>query len=177
MKKLCRIFIVAITIITLAIASESPLKAQAPYKMSVGGIVGFMNGASFKMFLGDKFAFQTDLTSKFVPTTLYGKNGYSYNDDFWSVEVNPNIVFQNRIKSWESGQFDWLVGLGLSAGYQFDNNGKAGANVIAGFEYSSNKTPIAVQLDYRPGLGILFNSHRALTFFDWALALSIRYTF
>ena len=177
MKKLSKIFIVVITIITLAITTESALNAQPPYKKSIGGVVGFMDGASFKMFLGNKFSFQTDASVKFVPTTLFGKNGYFYNDNFWAVEVNPNFMFQSRIKSWEVGQFDWLVGLGLSAGYQFQNNGKAGANIIAGFEYSMNKTPVAIQLDYRPGFGVLFNTRRVLTFFDWALAFSVRYTF
>ena len=103
-------------------------------------------------------------------TMLFGKNGYSYSDSFGILDANANIMFESKVKAWDAGQMLWFLGVGVSSGYQFQSNGKVGANVIFGFEYAWANKPVSIQLDYRPGYGALLNRHQT----DWGLMLSIR---
>jgi hypothetical protein len=153
------------------------LKAQAPYKMSIGGIVGNMEGASFKLFFADKLAFQTDLGVKFVTAQLSDEPNHNSATPFSTFEVNSHVMFENNIKSSETGQLLWFIGVGASIGYQFEKNGKFGGNIISGIEYSLVNTPISLQIDYRPGFGMLFRQNAIQPYFDWGFALSMRYNF
>ncbi|MDR2834664.1 MAG: autotransporter outer membrane beta-barrel domain-containing protein [Bacteroidales bacterium] len=142
--------------------------AQAPYESGAGIIAGFMNGLSYKTFaIGNKVALQTDLGVKFEAHD---------SSQFWTVDINPNIMFQHRISI---SNLYWFLGVGTSVGYAFTDNlksGKFGVNVIGGIEYKFN-IPLSIQLDYRPGYGLLFSKHSSESYFDWGLNLSFRYTF
>jgi hypothetical protein len=141
--------------------------AQSPYKQSAGVIGGFTNGLSYKTFaIADNVALQTDLGVKL---------GISELRQFWGIEINPNIMYQHEIST---SNLYWFLGVGASIGDVFTNRncGKFGANVIGGIEYKF-KSPLSLQLDYRPGYGLLFGKKLSESYFDWGLNLSFRYTF
>lgn len=171
----------------------STVKAQ-PYKMSIGGIVGTTEGASFKMFIAPKLALQADLGFK------YGSYYYNYAYDyysgynwFWTLELNPNLKYQGNIHEWNVGGLQWFAGGGVGLGYVLskyhyfyddyndirDNNGargKFGVNAIGGVEFFFKKIPLTTQFDMRPGYGLLFGSGTK-SYFDWGCNVSVRYTF
>ena len=181
MKKTIGILIVIL--FSLGMASH----AQAPFRNGIGVTAGTMQALSFKTFGGNHFAFQVDLGTKYTYTTGRFKNVNLDNVDFWTLELNPNFMFEGRL----GGNFYGLVGLGASIGYCWNtiqwegflgiwhsrsDFGKCGANGIFGLEYKFN-APIAVQIDFRPGYGCLFAEHYDAHYFDWSANLGVRYTF
>ena len=87
--------------------------AQAPYKNGIGVSGGNMQALTFKTFGGNHFAFQVDLGTKYITTNGRFKNIDLEGEDFWTLELNPNIMFEGRL----GGNFYGLVGLGASIGY------------------------------------------------------------
>ena len=87
--------------------------AQAPYKNGIGVSVGNMQALTFKTFGGNHFAFQIDLGTKYITTNGRFKNFELEGVNFWTLELNPNIMFEGRLTSSLYG----LVGLGASIGY------------------------------------------------------------
>ncbi len=177
--------LVFLTVLFVSVATL--VNAQAPYRNGIGVSVGNMQALTFKTFAGNHFAFQADLGTKFVTTT--GRfNGFNFNGvDIWTLEFNPNFMFEGRL----SGNLYGLVGLGASIGYSWNtiryqgvfgiwhtrsDFGKCGANGIVGVEYKF-KAPLAMQLDFRPGYGCLFAKHYDAHYFDWSVNLGVRYTF
>ncbi len=159
-----------------------------PYKMSIGGVVSAIGiGPSYKAFLGDFLAFQTDLLWKTLFTfdndLLSGANLFS------SVELYLNVMCQNRLKETKKAELFWFMGGGISLGYETSGNGKFGVNALMGLEYVFVNTPFSFQMDIRPGYGMLFNSGKELkgahlypsknpwSFFDWMIGFGFRYAF
>ena len=158
--------------------------AQSPYKASVGGAVyGIALGPSFKSFFTDKVAFQTDI---FFKGTITG----SKKDNFvlyFVLETDLNIMYQKKLKDKLFG----FIGGGVSHGYTFSENGKFGVNTIGGLEFVFKKIPLSIQLDLRPGYGLLYNVNNnpipedffsselktPWSHFDWTIAFILRYTF
>ncbi len=177
MKK--NIFIILALFMGISIAAS----AQAPYKNGIGVSVGNMQALSFKTFAGNHFAFQVDLGTKYIATDGHFKNADLTNVHFWTLELNPNIMFEGRL----AGGLYGLVGIGGSIGYSWStfswgwfntrsDFGKCGANGIFGMEYKF-KAPVALQFDFRPGYGCLFAEHFDAHYFDWSVNLGVRYTF
>jgi len=181
MKKLVVCFLVAF------LCMGFHANAQAPYKAGFGVSVGNMQALSFKAFGGNHFAFQADLGTKYVVTSGRFKNLNMEGVDFWTLELNPNFMFEGRL----AGNFYGIVGLGASIGYCWttmryetffgivqtrQDLGKTGANGIVGAEYKF-KAPVALQLDFRPGYGCLFAERYAAHYFDWSVNLGVHYTF
>ena len=59
--------------------------------------------------------------------------------------------------------------------------GKFGINAILGLEYKLN-IPLTLQLDFRPGYGMLFGEEyygyaNVWNYFDWSLNAGVRYAF
>ena len=122
----------------------------------------------------------------------YGWETYGYFTTPYTLEFNVNFIRQDHFVAGLYG----LVGGGPSLGWHFRNsypyylyesytsqwpryrqgNGKAGVNLILGLEYVFNE-PIALQVDFRPGYGLLFASGYTAHYFDWGLNLSFRYAF
>jgi hypothetical protein len=161
--------------------------AQAPYKNGIGVSVGNMQALTFKTFGGSHFAFQVDLGTKYITTDGRFKNLDLTGVNIWTLELNPNIMFEGRL----TGQLYGLLGLGASIGYSWNtisyqgilgfwhtrnDFGKCGANGIFGLEYKFN-APVALQFDFRPGYGCLFADHYDAHYFDWSVNLGVRYTF
>lgn len=161
--------------------------AQAPYKNGIGVSVGNMQALTFKTFGGNHFAFQLDLGTKYITTDGRFRNMDLKGVNFWTLELNPNIMFEGRL----AGSLYGLVGLGASIGYCWKtilyqgilgdwhtrrDFGKCGANGIVGMEYKFN-APIALQFDFRPGYGCLFAERYDAHYFDWSVNLGVRYAF
>ena len=48
-----------------------------------------------------------------------------------------------------------------------------GLNAMLGMEFMFDRIPLTLQLDFRPGLGVLDFDE---TFFDYAIGIGVRYT-
>lgn len=63
--------------------------------------------------------------------------------------------------------------------------GKFGLNALAGAEYKFANAPVVMGVDFRPGYGMMYKTDRtdngtisgSMHYFDWKLALSVRYCF
>jgi len=98
-------------------------------------------------------------------------------------------MYQGKFKEKKYIDSFWLLGGGLSFGYTIEENGKFGANAIIGIELVNKKTPVAFQIDFRPGYGMLFSFDKTPVYafffshkspwhhFDWLIGFTIRYTF
>lgn len=174
--------------LALIFATTFAAQAQAPYKNGIGVTAGNMQALSFKTFGGNHFAFQLDLGTKIVETNgRFNKHHHFEGLDFWTLELNPNFMFEGHFAKGLYG----FVGLGASIGYCWsgvaysnwigfpvvrEDLGKCGANGIFGLEYKFN-APVALQFDFRPGYGCLFAEHVDIHYFDWSVNLGVRYTF
>ena len=176
--------------ILLCLSSQAAI-AQLPYKASVGGTLGFMGvGPSFKTFLTDNISIQTDLLYKATLTGVMSETYFGL-ASYVSLELNANVMYQKKIKEKEKSELFWFIGGGLSLGSEVISgiNGKFGANAIVGIEYLFKNKPLAFQIDFRPGYGMLFNSGHILngdwfhpetnpwSHFDWYLGFTWRYVF
>ena len=163
--------------------------AQAPYKASIGGLLGYLGmGTSFKTFFTEHISFQTDIFGKLVLTMQADESNLGA-ALYPALELNTNVMYQKRIKERKKSELFWVIGGGLSLGCDLlHGNGKFGANVIIGWEYVFKNKPLAFQIDLRPGYGMLFNSgdilkeglHPAINpwhHFDWLVGFTFRYAF
>ena len=104
------------------------------------------------------------------------------NADLMTVQFNPNLVYQHRIKSWRFGAVSWYAGGGISGGIMMQLNrtdvrmvvdgekgpwvpgaldlgdkntifGKVGVNAVGGAELYFTRVPLVLDLDFRPGFG------------------------
>ncbi len=154
------------------------LQAQAPYKHSIGVTVGNFEALSYKTFLANHLALQLDLGYKYT----YAADRYG---SFYvpTVELNPNLMYEGHFTK---GLYGFLGG-GVSLGYSWitahayyvhfhSDYGKFGVNGILGLEYKFN-IPLTLQLDFRPGYGMLFDNDVRANYFDWSANLGVRYTF
>jgi hypothetical protein len=169
------------------------IKSQPPYRASVGGITPYTSlafGPSFKAFFTDQVAFQTDIFFKEILTA--GKDVYINETAFafyLSVETNVNFIYQKKIKEKAVSELFWLIGGGVSLGYSLTPvSGKFGVNAIVGLEYVFKKKPLAIQIDFRPGYGLLFTNYAYVeamfttlknpwSHFDWFIGATLRYAF
>lgn len=125
----------------------------------IGGIVGGINGFSSK-FINRKFAYQLDLGIQLF---------------YINFDIEQNFMYQNYIHEWNPGSLSWFVGGGVSLGWNLLYGGtKFGVNTIGGVEYRFNKIPLALQADFRPGYGLIFEYGGV---FEWTIGLSARYYF
>ena len=167
------------------------ISAQAPYKTSVGGMISpvFSAGVSSKTFFADHVAFQVDLMTKGI-STWYIRRGEFYMPnavlDYSGYEQNTNIMYQKKIKDLKKSELFWFCGGGVNIGYVgalHNTFGKLGVNAITGLEFVFNKMPLSIQIDLRPGYGLLYQFPRRegggakLRHFDWLVGFSLRYAF
>lgn len=189
-SRLClRLVVSLLTICSVAISNGY----AAYYTHSVGAVVGGMNGASYKGFIlgRDGLALQTDLvvglTQAAGAMSYQGFSSTGHSHGLYSFEANPNVVYQQAIKEFSWGDLDWFVGGGASLGMaQFLSTmssgvdgtmGKFGFNAMAGLEIGFTEAPLSLGFDFRPGYGLAFKRDLAYNYFDWRLAVSLRYCF
>ncbi|MCQ2265513.1 MAG: hypothetical protein MJZ46_05670 [Bacteroidales bacterium] len=185
---------ISIILLTLVMGFSVAVKAQAPYKHSVGGTLGTLEAVSYKTFFTDHLALDVNACYKItVGPAAYHINGItgSYNSTIFprTIEVNPNLEYESATNK---GGLLWFIGGGLSLGYCHNvgirdnglsrgwgyaqpNWGKFGVNAIGGIEYKFN-FPMTLQVDFRPGYGLLFDSNNeTFSYFDWGLCVGVRY--
>lgn len=178
-----------------AMLLSATIAFAASYEHSVGVNVGGLYGASYKAFLfgNDNLALQIDLGVRLEETA--GSFKYKIGDssskfkfksaNFYTFEVNPNVMYQDEFYSFNGGSLSWFAGGGVSLGlmgeyswcsikheswnnydwpYRIITNengantiyGKFGINAIAGLELEFSKVPLALSFDFRPGYGLGF---------------------
>ena len=191
-----RLFFLATIAFLLAIGCPRSY-AQLPYKASVGGMVHFFaSGFSFKTCFTHNLAFQADVFFKVLFTGEKETYTYSTLAVYGSFAINPHFIYQKKIKNSDALDLFLLIGGGTSLGITpIQGNGKFGANAIFGLEFVFN-FPLAIQIDMRPGYGLLFNPSGQLMpygggifdispyphyspwhHFDWSFGVTIRKTF
>lgn len=175
MKK--KLFIVLVALLTTA-----TINAQNDYKASIGGTIGTLYGASFKGFFlpVNNLALQADLG-----VNLFAAAGNGGSFSAFTFELNPNILYQDLIKSWSEGSLSWYAGGGVSLGLmeglgRYSSNyvwGKFGVNAAGGVEWSFSGIPLSLAFDFRPGYGLRFDSDYNWSFFDFKIVAAARYRF
>ena len=181
--------LILIASILLCLSCEK-IMAQTPYKASIGGMfspflpVMGVGGLSFKSFCTDHLVYQTDIYLKMMITGDLDEAAAFYT----SYVVNANLIYQKKMKEQEKSNLFWFMGGGVSLGFTFIGNAKFGANAIMGIEYVFSQKPLSIQMDLRPGYGILFSSFSRINgvwipndnpwhHFDWYMGVTFRYTF
>lgn len=177
--------------------AATSMKAQH----EIGGIVGGMNGLSYKYWFNDALALQADLAVGLTQAAYKGGSAGQY--DF---TINPNVEYHfdlpANFKIYVGGglNFGLCDGLGTHGGaYNFDPSdfmdyapahrarmssgssstvcGKFGINAICGVTYDIQAVPLVLAFDFRPGYGMSFRDSKVdpSHFFDWKLAFAVRY--
>jgi hypothetical protein len=182
------------SIVTNISREKTISEITSPYRASIGGVVypSLAVGPSFKFFLTNHLALQTDILFRAVFT------GCAVKDTFFPVlffifETRNNVIYQKKFKDKETYELFWFIGAGISLGCQFQGNGKFGVNTMMGLELCAKKIPLTFQFDLHPGYAMLFNlfnlDNRPIevfgtrgidknpwSYFDWLIAFTLRYT-
>ena len=188
MKRIFTLCLVVLTAITT-------VKAQH----EIGGIVGGLNGASYKYWFNKSMALQADLA---VGLTQGATSGGSMG--LWDFTINPNYLYHfdvaKNLKVYTGGgiNFGMVSALGLSGyyggysgyGYYYaparrasyggygggsSVAGKFGIDAVAGLAYEIPSAPVVLAFDFRPGYGLMFTNGATVSYFDWKLAFAVRY--
>lgn len=188
------------TFIAVAIMAISTASAQH----EIGGIVGGLNGLSYKYWFTDHVALQADLAVGLTQGAT-SMNGFSMNMGLWDFTANPNVAYHwdlpvDGLKIYAGGGFNigmvGVVAMGGYGGYASygyyaprrakgysyggggaDVAGKFGANAIGGVCYNFSNIPLALAADFRPGYGLMFTEGASISYFDWKISASVRYCF
>jgi hypothetical protein len=166
---------------------------QSPYKVSVGGMIHILAAGPSVKIVCKKIAFQTDMFFKLLFTE--GDACWGNLAIYGSFAINENIIYQKKIKTKKSFDTFLLAGGGASFGITpIQLNRKLGTNVIIGMEFVFN-FPLAIQIDVRPGYGLLYNPSGELNssgvlftlnpyplyspwhHFDWSFGVTVRKVF
>jgi hypothetical protein len=191
MKRIFTLCLVVLTAITT-------VKAQH----EIGGIVGGLNGVSYKYWFNKSMALQADLA---VGLTQGATSGGSMG--LWDFTVNPNFLYHfdvaKNLKVYTGGGLNlgmvsvlsiggygyggygyggygyYAPKLRASYGYGYSSGssvaGKFGIDAVAGIAYEIPSAPVVLAFDSRPGYGLMFTSGASVSYFDWKLAFAVRY--
>ena len=149
-------------------------------KHEIGGIVGGLNGLSYKYWFNDNMALQADLAVG-LTQAAGSEYGISWSDGMYDFTINPNALYHFELPA----NFKIYCGGGISFGmmsyveYASSVNGKFGINANVGAAYHFANVPLVLAFDFRPGYGLGFTEANAgtLNYFDWKLAFAVRYAF
>ena len=163
------------------------LVASASAKHEIGGIVGGLDGVSYKYWFNGTMAIQADLA---VGLTQAATTGISYG--MWDFTINPNVLYHFELPA----NFKIYTGGGINLGLvsALENTakggimGKFGINAAVGVSYDLDAAPLVLAFDFRPGYGLGFqgedgavlgagkgNGSMHFSYFDWKLGFAIRY--
>ncbi len=171
-------------IFTLCIAVMAFVSVSAQHE--IGVVAGGLNGLSYKFWFSSNFAVQMDLAVGL--TAAYGGayfKGHRLGDngqmDMYDFTLNPNLAYHFDLPN----SLKLYVGAGVNAGFMSDIKntdpkgifGKAGANALFGMTYAFGGAPLSLSFDFRPGYGAGFTDDKSphMHFFDWKLAVALRY--
>lgn len=166
-------------------------------KHSVGLINGFslLPGVTYKHCPSQQFSMETDLNPKTLITgrLLSEKANHIV---LIMVELSENFLYQRSFVQKNNISYQYIFGGGVSGAMQPFSPlvWKIGVNAFAGFEFVFLDRPISLQVDFRPGYGLLLRSaktleeqrhyldlltpglnHNPQSCFDWAINFAIRF--
>ena len=172
-------------------------EATPAYKHSVGLINGFslLPGVTYKHCPSQQFSMETDLNPKTLITgrLLSEKANHIV---LIMVELSENFLYQHSFAQKNNISYQYVFGGGVSGAMQPFSPlvWKIGVNAFAGFEFVFLDRPISLQVDFRPGYGLLLRSaktleeqrhyldflspglnHNPQSCFDWAINFAIRF--
>jgi len=157
--------------------------SAAAHDNEVGVVVGGLNGFSYKCLVNPNFAVQADLAFGLLSTPFNTQVGPIRGEgvaDFWDFTVNPNFLYNKNLPH----NFSILAGAGLSLGmvelldnFKSIENGKFGVNAFFATAYLLPSIPLSLSIDFKPGFAHGFNNYYRFNYFDWHLALGLRYCF
>ena len=179
------------TVVLLAVTSA---KAQ----FELGGVVGGMYGVSAKYWFSENLALQGDLAvglTRAAGAFYYkGEHTPGFDAGMYDFTLNPNVLYHIDLPY----DLKFYTGGGMSLGLlsPLENTaskgimGKFGLNAVAGLSYNLQQVPLVFAFDFRPGYGLGFQGEEGATlgmgkgagamhfsYFDWKLALAVRYCF
>ena len=149
----------------------------------IGGIVGGLNGLSYKYWFGDNLAIQADLavglTEAATGQTVMGQY-QSWSFGVYDFTLNPNLLYHFNLPANFKLYLGGGVNLGMLSGIQNTDpagiGGKFGINGALGATYDIQSVPLVLALDFRPGYGMTFSDQGVgVHYFDWKIAFAIRY--
>ena len=173
MKKIFTLFAAVMMAVTVSAQHE------------IGGIVGGLNGVSYKYWFGNNLALQADLAVGLTEIAggqnVQGYGFVNWRSDVYDFTLNPNALYHFDLPA----NFKFYAGGGLNLGLisaLANTNpdyilGKFGINGAVGATYDTQSIPLVLALDFRPGYGMSFANANAgtLHFFDWKIAFAVRY--
>ena len=144
----------------------------------IGGIVGGLNGLSYKYWFNDAWALQADLAVG-LTRAAGSEYGHSWNAGLYDFTINPNALYHfdlpANFKIYLGGGLNFGLVNWLEGGMNETVMGKFGVNAVAGLSYDIQAVPLVLAFDFRPGYGLGFRDSGTLNYFDWKLAFAIRY--
>lgn len=170
-------------IIALCVAVMAAMSMSAQHE--IGIVAGGLNGLSYKRWFSDNVAIQTDLavglTMAYCGAYFNGVKLAEGANSQYDFTLNPNLVYHIDMPA----SFKIYLGGGLNIGLVSDLKntstsgimGKAGANALVGLSYGFGGSPWVLAFDFRPGYGLGFADENTahVHFFDWKLAVAVRY--
>ena len=144
----------------------------------IGGIVGGLNGVSYKYWFNDNVALQADLAVG-LTRAAGSEYGHSWNAGVYDFTINPNALYHfdlpANFKIYLGGGLNFGLVNWLEGGINETVMGKFGVNAVAGLSYDIQAVPLVLAFDFRPGYGLGFRDGGTMNYFDWKLAFAIRY--
>ncbi len=182
MKKFCIIAMAVLVSIGMqAKEQQTPAEKHSSTAKphSVALTFGSLDGISYRYFLNEHMAIQTNLMWKYLTThgttvsyLTTNENGTSRTSQWgklhaWTAEINPHLIYQTTIHAWDWGSLYWNSGVGVGMGVAQDFKmpkdyplwGKFGVDVISGFELAFIKCPVTIFTESLVGYGLLWNSY------------------
>lgn len=168
----------------LAAALMVTVSASAQHE--IGGIVGGMNGASYKYWFSDNLALQADLAVG-LTQAAGSTNGYGWSNGVYDFTINPNVLYHFELpmnfKIYTGGGINFGLVSALANTATEGVNGKFGINAAVGVTYDFDNVPLVLAFDFRPGYGLEFWGEKysglvpagSLSYFDWKIAFAVRY--
>lgn len=148
------IFIIALTI------SASAAFAQQ-YKQAVGIKLGYDLTVTYKNYLSSTNFIETGINIH--PWNGFGITAFAFYDWYWDIDAAPGL--------------SWYVGPGAQLGL-WGGGFFVGIHGQIGLEYKFDNIPLALSIDYAPGLGIYAgNGGVAVRYAGTYGGLGIKYTF
>ena len=167
------------------------------YKHSVGVINGYsiLPGITYKYRSSQHFSLETDFNPKLLITgrLLSEKANHIV---LYMIELSGNALYQRSFAEKNNISYQYIFGGGVNGAVQPFSPviWKVGINAFMGIEFVILDSPVSLQVDVRPGYGLLLRSDKTIeeqrnyldlltpglkqnpqSCFDWAVNFSIRF--
>ena len=127
------------------LAAALMISVSASAQHEIGGIVGGMNGVSYKYWFNDNLALQADLAVG-LTRAAGSTDGHSWDAGMYDFTINPNALYHFELpmnfKIYTGGGLGFGLVNNLDHGNSHSVMGKFGLNAVAGVSYDfvDNKT-------------------------------------